>query len=46
MKCIVCKNKNIKFLNFFVKIPRSHYLKKKKQQKNIILILINVKIVQ
>ena len=33
MKCIVCKNKNIKFLNFFGKIPRSHDFKKKKSTK-------------
>ena len=33
MKCIVCKNKNNKFLNFFGKIPRSHDFKKKKTTK-------------
>ena len=33
MKCIACKNKNIKFLNNFGKIPRSHDFKKKNSTK-------------
>ena len=39
MKCNICKNKNIKMLNYFGEIPRSHDFKKKNITKKYKFIL-------